>query len=73
MRTRTVAILKLPRRCGGIHPGCLRAFAGLLGLNPLIGDINCPITKKLIEKSVQLLYSATLFVVLKALAVYYFM
>lgn len=47
-------------------------YAGQLSSKPFIGDADCPIAKKHIEKSIQLMYSATLLSVLTTAAVKYF-
>jgi adenosylcobinamide-phosphate synthase len=57
----------------GIRLGGPSTYAGQLSLKPFIGEADCPIAKKHIEKSVQLLYSATLFSVLITAAVSYFL
>ncbi len=57
----------------GIRLGGPSTYAGHLSLKPFIGEADCLIAKKHIEKSVRLLYSATLFSTLTAAAVNYFL
>lgn len=57
----------------GIRLGGPSTYAGQLSLKPFIGEADWPIVKKHIEKSVQLMYSATLFGVLITAAANYFL
>jgi adenosylcobinamide-phosphate synthase len=57
----------------GIRLGGPSTYAGQLSMKPFIGDPGSPIVKKHIEKSIQLLYSATLIAVVVVATMYFFL